>query len=43
VKKFEAVEFESKTAMQGRSDLPENVMSQANSLQIEFVILLVQR
>jgi hypothetical protein len=43
VKISEAAEFESETAGRGRSDLPENVIGRADSLQIGFVILSAQR
>jgi len=43
VKISEAVEFEPETAVRQRSDLPENVIGPADSLQIRFVILSAQR
>jgi hypothetical protein len=39
VKNSEALEFESKMAVRGCCELPENVIVQADSLQIRFVVL----
>jgi hypothetical protein len=42
VKNSEAAEFESKTAVRGGYELPQNVIVRADSLQIGFVILSAQ-